>query len=130
MLWDRGTWEPVGDPHEGLKAGKLVFRLHGKRLRGEWALIRLRTRKPERQEPWLLIKAADAEADEDRDVLAEFDESVETACDLPGDRHGRVFTRACLEPLGAGSFSPWAPVKAQARPRAQARRARAGHARG
>ena len=82
MLWDRGSWEPVGDPHEGLEAGKLVFRLKGERLKGEWALIRLRTPKPERQEPWLLIKAADAEADADRDLLAEFDDSVETARDL------------------------------------------------
>jgi len=83
MLWDRGTWAPVGDPHEGLRAGKLVFRLDGERLKGEWALIRLHTQKPERQEPWLLIKAADAEADADRDLLAEFDKSVETARDLP-----------------------------------------------
>jgi bifunctional non-homologous end joining protein LigD len=83
MLWDRGTWEPIGDPHKGLEAGKLVFRLHGERLRGEWAMIRLRTRKAERQEPWLLIKAADEQADDDRDLLTEFDTSVETARDLP-----------------------------------------------
>ena len=78
MLWDRGTWEPVGDPHKGLEEGKLVFRLHGERLRGEWALIRLRTRRLEGQEAWLLIKAADEYADEKRDVLAEFDTSVAT----------------------------------------------------
>jgi bifunctional non-homologous end joining protein LigD len=83
MLWDRGTWEPIGDPHEGLDAGKLVFRLRGARLRGEWALIRLRTRRIERQEPWLLIKAADGQADEDRDLLGQFDTSVETGRDLP-----------------------------------------------
>jgi DNA ligase D-like protein (predicted 3'-phosphoesterase) len=28
MLWDRGTWEPVGDPGQGLAKGKLVFKLH------------------------------------------------------------------------------------------------------
>src|SRR6218665_1246252 len=22
MLWDRGTWEPIGDPHEGLEGGR------------------------------------------------------------------------------------------------------------
>jgi len=79
MLWDRGSWEPIGDPRKGLEEGKLVFKLHGERLSGEWALIRLRTRRIERQEPWLLIKAADEYADEDRDLLAEFDTSVETA---------------------------------------------------
>jgi bifunctional non-homologous end joining protein LigD len=83
MLWDRGTWEPSGDPHKGLDEGKLVFRLHGKRLRGEWALIRLRPRKPERRESWLLIKAADEEAHKDRDVTEKFDTSVETGRDLP-----------------------------------------------
>ena len=44
MLWDRGNWEPVGDPHEGLKAGKLVFKLHGERLSGEWTLVRMHGR--------------------------------------------------------------------------------------
>ena len=34
MLWDRGTWEPVGDPHEGYRTGKLKFRLHGEKLQG------------------------------------------------------------------------------------------------
>ncbi|MDR6495644.1 DNA ligase D-like protein (predicted 3'-phosphoesterase) [Paraburkholderia terricola] len=29
IVWDRGTWEPVGDPHDGMKAGKLAFRLLG-----------------------------------------------------------------------------------------------------
>src|SRR5262249_9608702 len=33
LLWDHGTWEPLSDPHEGLERGKLVFRLHGERLR-------------------------------------------------------------------------------------------------
>ena len=83
LLWDRGTWEPLGDPHEGLERGKLAFRLHGERLRGEWALIRLRPRKPEHRESWLLIKATDDEAKRDRDVTEEFDTSVETERDLP-----------------------------------------------
>jgi bifunctional non-homologous end joining protein LigD len=34
IVWDRGTWEPVGDPHDGMKAGKLIFRLHGGKARG------------------------------------------------------------------------------------------------
>src|SRR6187455_3761483 len=28
MLWDRGTWEPLDDPHAGLKRGRLHFRLN------------------------------------------------------------------------------------------------------
>jgi bifunctional non-homologous end joining protein LigD len=57
MLWDRGTWEPKGDPHAGLKKGHLAFELHGERLKGGWDLIR--TRGDEKRENWLLIKEAD-----------------------------------------------------------------------
>jgi bifunctional non-homologous end joining protein LigD len=60
MLWDRGTWEPQGDVDEGLKSGKLVFDLHGERLKGRWALIRLRGRPGEKRDNWLLIKEKDA----------------------------------------------------------------------
>ncbi|MPY69378.1 MAG: DNA ligase D [Alphaproteobacteria bacterium] len=70
LLWDRGSWEPLGDPREGLKNGKLVFRLDGERLRGRWALIRMKGRKPERRENWLLIKENDPESDREKDVTA------------------------------------------------------------
>ena len=38
LLWDRGTWEAVGDPRKGLATGKLEFVLHGTKLRdaGPW----------------------------------------------------------------------------------------------
>ena len=42
MLWDEGTWEPVGDPEEGLAKGDLKFILHGERLKGKWVLVRMR----------------------------------------------------------------------------------------
>src|SRR5215213_5633614 len=41
IVWDRGTWEPVGDPHRGLEKGHLDFRLSGEKLSGEWHLVRL-----------------------------------------------------------------------------------------
>jgi bifunctional non-homologous end joining protein LigD len=60
MLWDQGTWEPVGDPHEGLEKGDLKFRLHGERLTGEWVLARMRSRPEDRgRSNWLLIKHRD-----------------------------------------------------------------------
>ena len=34
MLWDEGTWEPIGDPDAGLAKGELKFVLHGERLQG------------------------------------------------------------------------------------------------
>jgi bifunctional non-homologous end joining protein LigD len=52
MVWDRGTFEPLGDsPARELAGGKLHFRLHGQKLDGEWYLVRLRQGKQ-----WLLIK--------------------------------------------------------------------------
>lgn len=56
MLWDRGTWEPVGDFGKGLKQGKLVFRLEGERLKGEWTLVRMQRRPGEKRDNWLMIK--------------------------------------------------------------------------
>src|SRR5438067_5351588 len=38
MLWDRGTWEPVGDPRDSYRRGKLKFRLQGEKLQGAWML--------------------------------------------------------------------------------------------
>ncbi len=58
MLWDRGSWEPLDDAHEGLREGKLKFRLHGEKLAGNWMLVRTRrgsTGKPQ----WLLFKERD-----------------------------------------------------------------------
>jgi len=64
MLWDRGTWRPEGDPHRAYRAGNLKFTLEGEKLRGGWALVRIRDRRTARDEgrSWLLIKHDDAEA--------------------------------------------------------------------
>ena len=48
MMWDTGSWEPIGDPHAGLKKGKLEFKIHGKRLQGEWTLVRMKGREQDR----------------------------------------------------------------------------------
>jgi len=61
-VWDRGTWVPDGDPHDGLREGKLTFTLRGKRLRGKWSLLRMRTGKPDKPS-WLLVKRDDEAAD-------------------------------------------------------------------
>src|SRR6478735_2993483 len=43
MVWDEGTYEPLSkSPSAELKSGKLHFVLHGKKLNGEWYLVRLR----------------------------------------------------------------------------------------
>ncbi len=67
MLWDRGTWEPLGDAEAGMAEGKLKFRLHGARMRGGWTLVRMRTK--DKGENWLLIKEKDGEAGRSADAL-------------------------------------------------------------
>lgn len=61
IVWDRGTWTPPGDVDEGLRRGKLAFRLDGERLRGEWKLVRMASRG-ESKPQWLLMKVDDGEA--------------------------------------------------------------------
>ncbi len=78
MLWDTGTWEPLGDPREGLKNGKLAFVLHGKRLHGKWALVRMRPREKETRENWLLIKEHDQYEGSEPDLLEREVTSVKT----------------------------------------------------
>ena len=58
-LFDHGTWEPEDDPREGLKRGKLAFRLKGRKLKGNWVLIRTAGGTGNKR-PWLLIKRRDA----------------------------------------------------------------------
>ncbi len=61
QLWDRGEWEPLGDPERDYQRGRLKFRLHGRKLRGAWSLARMGTRD-ERTDNWLLIKKKDEES--------------------------------------------------------------------
>jgi bifunctional non-homologous end joining protein LigD len=62
IVWDRGAWEPVEDPVKGLAQGKLVFRLRGYKLRGEWTLVRTHGKSRGPRE-WLLIKHKDGFVD-------------------------------------------------------------------
>jgi bifunctional non-homologous end joining protein LigD len=57
MVWDIGTWENLGpEPHEGLKTGKLHFQLNGKKLNGEWALVKMHGPRAAKGNEWLLLK--------------------------------------------------------------------------
>ena len=60
MLWDEGTWEPVGDADESLAKGNLKFVLHGQKLQGKWVLVRMGGKAGNEAKPnWLLIKEHD-----------------------------------------------------------------------
>ena len=61
MVWDVGTWEPQGDASEMLRKGDLKFRLDGQKLKGEFALVHMKARRPgSKGTEWLLIKHRDA----------------------------------------------------------------------
>ena len=86
MVWDEGTYEPmpsagrdVGEKTllEDLDAGNLKIILHGRKLRGEFALVRM---KGEKGKNWLLIKHRDASADS-ADILTD-DRSVRSRRNL------------------------------------------------
>jgi bifunctional non-homologous end joining protein LigD len=84
MLWDRGTYQYGGsdpDPDEGLRRGyqkgDFKFVLNGKRLKGSWALVRMR-RNQSGKPQWLLIKHRDEYAVPDSDVTADHQTSVAT----------------------------------------------------
>ena len=74
MVWDLGTWRPLcstpvngkyiagteADARAMLEKGDLKFRLNGKRLKGDFALVRMRSRRPgSKGTEWLVIKKKD-----------------------------------------------------------------------
>lgn len=72
IIWDNGHWEfiePGDDPVAALASGKLTFRMFGKKMFGEWALVRIQGRgKSDRGKEWLLLKHRDEFANEKVDV--------------------------------------------------------------
>ncbi|WP_371345021.1 DNA ligase D [Ancylobacter sp. IITR112] len=99
MLWDRGSWEPIGDPARGYRKGHLEFELHGDKLHGRWHLVRMAKRRGEKADNWLLIKAEDDAA------------RPEGAADILEERPDSVKTGRSMEAIATGAAS--APEKAR-----------------
>jgi bifunctional non-homologous end joining protein LigD len=71
IIWDNGTWEfiePGDDPVKAVRAGKLTFRMFGKKMFGEWALVKIHGRPGSKGNEWLLLKHRDEFANPDVDV--------------------------------------------------------------
>src|SRR5438094_3034795 len=68
MLWDRVTFELLGDvPAKAqLDRGDFKFRLHGQKLKGEFAIVLMKGRGKGNE--WLLLKKKDAFADPEWDA--------------------------------------------------------------
>ncbi len=77
MLWDEGQWEPLSDVDQGLREGSLKFTLRGRRLKGRWALVRMKAKEGETKDNWLLLKEKDQYV-QNTDGISQFTTSVRT----------------------------------------------------
>jgi bifunctional non-homologous end joining protein LigD len=117
MVWDVGTWAPLSpvpvngkyvpgtgaDAAAMLAKGDLKFRLNGKRLKGDFALIKMKGRRPgSKGNEWLIIKKHDDHVVEGYDA-GDIDESVlskRSMDDIAGDARSREWTSS--RPAGRG----------------------------
>jgi len=102
MVWDRGTWEPEAeDVDTALRKGELKFRLHGKKLRGSWVLVRTRGYGSRSDRSWLLIKHRDAYASKE-DITIDAPRSVVSnrlLAEIARDEGGDVEEAATGDPV-------------------------------
>ncbi len=70
IVWDEGTYalSAGSDPAAEIGKGKITFVLRGKKMRGEFTLVRIKQRSGESGDPWLLIKGHDEYADPAYDI--------------------------------------------------------------
>jgi len=109
MVWEVGTWEPLSpetkdgkylpateaDAKTMLQKGDLKFRLHGKRLNGDFALVRMKGRRPgSKGNEWLMIKKHDEYETPGFDI-DQYDSSVlsnKTMAQIAGDEDSAEWT--------------------------------------
>ncbi|HHY85650.1 MAG TPA: ATP-dependent DNA ligase [Verrucomicrobia bacterium] len=92
MVWDLGQYEVSGgEPVKALEEGKLHLKLRGRKLKGEWTLVRMRARPGEAKPQWLLLKSGGNAA------------PISTAAD---DRS--VLTRRSLRRIAEDNDAQWA----------------------
>jgi bifunctional non-homologous end joining protein LigD len=99
MVWDIGTYE-VMDGSFG--QGKLHLMLHGKKLQGEWILVRARRTGEEKKQPWFLIKGGES-------------------MDSPPDADRSVLTRRTMDEIAGDADTEWESNR-KAKPRSSRRR--------
>jgi bifunctional non-homologous end joining protein LigD len=123
LVWDLGTWEPLSpQPVKGkyvagteaeaaamLQKGDLKFRLHGQRLKGDFALIHMRARRPgSKGTEWLLIKKHDEYAVEGY-AIEPYDSSVlskRSMAEIAGDKDSAEWKSS--RPASRGKVkAPW-----------------------
>jgi bifunctional non-homologous end joining protein LigD len=118
MVWDVGTWQPLspvqvqgkyvpGTDAEAaamIAKGDLKFRLNGKRLKGDFALVKMKGRRPgSKGNEWLMIKKHDEYVVEGYDIES-VDESVlsgRSMAEIAGDAGSREWKS---RPAGRGKL--------------------------
>lgn len=124
MVWDLGTWQPLlpvpvngkyvpGTEAEAiamLAKGDLKFRLKGKKLNGDFALVKMKGRRPgSKGNEWLMIKKHDGAAVEGYDI-DQYDESVlshRSLAEITGDERSKEWTSSRPASRGAGVKAAW-----------------------
>ena len=98
MVWDIGTYEVMdGNFHQG----KLHVMLHGKKLKGEWILVRSRKSDDDQKVPWFLIKGGES-------------------MDTPKNADKSVLTGRTMEQIAAARDAEWQSHR-KAEPRSKRR---------
>jgi bifunctional non-homologous end joining protein LigD len=83
MLWDRGTWEPLENPQQAYREGRLKFTLHGEKLHGGWMLVRRGGKNASADERhWFLFKEKDRYAKGKKPIVESKPNSVATGRSL------------------------------------------------
>ncbi len=118
LVWDVGTWEPLSpvqkdgeylpgtdkDAAAMLAKGDLKFRLNGKRLKGDFALVKMKGRRPgSKGNEWLMIKKHDQYVVEGYEIEA-YDTSVltgRTLDEISGDAGSKEWKS---RPTGRGKL--------------------------
>jgi bifunctional non-homologous end joining protein LigD len=98
MVWDIGTYEVMdGNFHQG----KLHMMLHGKKLKGEWILVRSKKSDGDEKVPWFLIKGGES-------------------MDTPRNADKSVLTRRTMEEIAQAKDKEWESHR-KAEPRSKRR---------
>ena len=99
MVWDQGTWEPQAghtDVAEGLRSGSLKIIMHGTKMQGKWALVRMGGKAATERKPnWLLIKEHD-----------EFERPSDAPCVTEAEPNSAVTGRS-LEEIAKNEDHVW-----------------------
>jgi bifunctional non-homologous end joining protein LigD len=119
MVWDVGTWHPLSpvqvdgkyvpasdeEARAMLAKGDLKFRLKGKRLNGDFALVKMKGRRPgSKGNEWLMIKKHDQHEVEEYNI-DHYDSSVlskRSMDEIAGDEGSREWNSS--RPAGRGKL--------------------------